>query len=102
MAKEFWTLSEVVAVFEIDESFVEELETEEIVCPLCKEGSPDKLFSNQDMERVRIARTLYEDMGVNFAGVEVILRMRETVFEMRRQFDEILEDVARELRDSLQ
>ncbi len=39
-------------------------------------------------------------MGVNLAGVEVILRMRQSMIEMRRQFDSILEDLAQELQDA--
>ena len=53
------------------------------------------------MERLRIAKILVEDMGVNIAGVEVILRMRQNMFEMRRQFDKILEDFARQIQETL-
>jgi len=42
-----------------------------------------------------------EDMGVNLPGVEVILRMRQMMFDMRRQFDEILDDLAREFQGRL-
>jgi hypothetical protein len=38
---------------------------------------------------------------VNLPGVEIILRMRQNMFEMRRQFDEILEDLARQLKQDL-
>jgi MerR family transcriptional regulator/heat shock protein HspR len=40
-------------------------------------------------------------MGVNLAGVEVVLRMRQNMVEMRRQFDAILEDLAREVQETL-
>ena len=40
-------------------------------------------------------------MGVNLPGVEVILRMRQMMFDMRRQFDEILEDLAQEFQERL-
>jgi len=57
-----------------------------------------KLFSKEEMEKLRFAKVLIEEMGVNLAGVEVILRMRQNMFEMRRQFDTILEDLARQLQ----
>ena len=40
-------------------------------------------------------------MGVNLAGIEVTLRMRQSMIEMRKQFDSILEDLAQELQDAL-
>ena len=40
-------------------------------------------------------------MDVNLAGVEVILRMRQMMFDMRKQFDVILEDLAQQLREKL-
>jgi MerR family transcriptional regulator/heat shock protein HspR len=41
-----------------------------------------------------------EDLGVNLAGVDVILDMRRKMIEMRRQFDAILEDLANRFRES--
>ncbi|MGD2127620.1 MAG: chaperone modulator CbpM [Desulfobacteraceae bacterium] len=98
MTKEFWTVREVVEFFEIEERFLIELEEEEVLCPICRDDSPTKLFSSTELEKLRLAKILIEDMGVNLPGVEVILRMRQTMFEMRRQFDEILEDLARHLQ----
>jgi hypothetical protein len=40
-------------------------------------------------------------MGVNLPGVEIILRMRQMIFDMRRQFDEILDDLAQEFQGRL-
>jgi len=39
-----------------------------------------------------------EELGVNLPGVDIILRMRRDMFSMRRQFDAILEDLARKIR----
>jgi MerR family transcriptional regulator/heat shock protein HspR len=83
--------------FEIEEGFLVELEEEEIICPLCRDDHSEKLFSPTDMEKLRLAKILVEGMGVNLAGVEVILRMRQNMIEMRNQFDTILEDLAQQL-----
>lgn len=100
MKKEYWTIREVVEIFEVDEGFLRELEEEEIVCPSCPEDPSEKVFYLSEMEKLRIAKILSEEMGVNLAGVEIILRMRQTMFEMRKQFDEILEDMAKQLEGS--
>jgi MerR family transcriptional regulator/heat shock protein HspR len=101
MAKEFWTITEVVEILEIEESFLIELEQEEVICPVCRDEPPKKLFTSSDLERLRLAKALVEEMGVNLAGVEVILRMRQNMVEMRRQFDAILEDLAQEIQETL-
>jgi MerR family transcriptional regulator/heat shock protein HspR len=44
-----------------------------------------RLYSQRDIERLRQVRTLMEDLGVNLAGVEVILRLTERITEMERQ-----------------
>lgn len=87
--------------FEVEENFLGELEKEEIVCPICCDGPPFKLFPPGEIEKLRLAKILVEDMGVNLPGVEVILQMRQNVVEMRRQFDAILEDLAKSLQESL-
>jgi MerR family transcriptional regulator/heat shock protein HspR len=100
MKKEYWTIREVVEIFEVDEGFLRELEEEEIVCSSCLEDPSEKVFYLGEMEKLRLAKILSEDMGVNLPGVEIILRMRDTLFDMRKQFDEILEDVARHLEEA--
>ena len=97
----FWTVSEVVEIFQIEERFVVDLEEEEVIHPIHGEGRADKLFSADELEKVRLAKILVEEMGVNVAGVDVILRMRQNLIEMRAQFDAILEDVAERLRDTI-
>jgi MerR family transcriptional regulator/heat shock protein HspR len=101
MTKEFWTITEVVEIFDIGEDFLAELEEEEVLCPVCRDDSPAKLFPAAELEKLRVAKILIEDMGVNLPGVEIILRMRQNMFEMRRQFDEILEDLADRLKQDL-
>ena len=93
-------MTEVVEILQIEESFLADLEEEEILCPICPDHSSTKLFSASEMDKVRLAKILVEDMDVNLPGVEVILRMRQNMIEMRRQFDAVLEDLARHLRDS--
>jgi len=94
MAGKYWTTTEVIEIFQMETRFLNELEEEEIVCPDSLEATCEKRFSEADLERLRLAKLLVEDMGVNLAGVEIILRMRQNMFDMRAQFDHILEEVA--------
>ena len=100
MTKKLWTVTEVVEIFEVEERFLQELEEEEVLCPTCGEESPAKLFSEAEIEKLRLAKILTEDMGVNLPGVDIILRMRQNMIDMRRQFDDILEDLAEHFKAS--
>ena len=47
-----------------------------------RSGGNIRLYSLRDIERVRRIKTLIEEMGVNLAGAEVILRLMEQIREM--------------------
>lgn len=101
MDERFWTITEIIERFEINEDFLSELEEEEILCPACLENTQNKLFAESELEKLRLAKLLMEDMGVNLAGVDIILRMRRDMFALRNQFDEILEDLAKQFKQRL-
>lgn len=48
-----------------------------------------RLFSDADVERLRSIKRLVEDLGVNLAGAEVILHMREQMDAMRREMERL-------------
>jgi len=48
-----------------------------------------RLYSQRDVERLRQIKTLMNDLGVNLAGVEVILRLNQRIAEMERQIEEL-------------
>jgi MerR family transcriptional regulator, heat shock protein HspR len=101
MKKRLWTMTEVMEVYQVDERFMLDLEREEILWPVRRKGSSIRLYSSRDLEALRLAKILVEEMGVNLEGVEIILRMRENMFQMRYQFDDILEDLARQVREKI-
>ena len=99
MVKESWTITEALELFEVDEHFLVRLEEEEIICFQCGEEGHERTYSFTEMEKVRIARLLTEELGVNLSGVEIILQMRQQMIAMRTQFDAILEDLAERLSE---
>jgi MerR family transcriptional regulator, heat shock protein HspR len=102
MEKKYWTTTEIIETFQVSEELLIELEMEEILCPECAANGSSKQFSSDELEKLRLARMLIEDMDVNLPGVEIILRMRDDMIHMRRQFDEILEDIAKEVKKMLE
>jgi MerR family transcriptional regulator/heat shock protein HspR len=56
-----------------------------------------RLYTDQDLERLDMIITLARDMGVNLAGIEIILNMREKMVEMEKQMTEFATVVQQEL-----
>ena len=56
-----------------------------------------RLYTDTDLERLDVILTLARDMGVNLAGIEIILNMREKMIEMERQMGEFAQVVQQEL-----
>ena len=49
-----------------------------------------RLYTDEDLERLEIILSLTRDLGVNLAGVEVILGMREKMDKMRKELEDLL------------
>jgi MerR family transcriptional regulator/heat shock protein HspR len=63
-------------------------EREGFIMPKRTEGGV-RLYSQDDVERIKAVITLTRDLGVNLAGVEVILSMREKMEHLQEQMDEM-------------
>lgn len=48
-----------------------------------------RLYSDSDIAFIRRAKTLIEDLGINLAGVEVILRMTQQMMELQHQLEQL-------------
>ena len=59
-------------------------------------GAKNRLYSENDIRRVKRIQQLTQEMGVNIAGVEIILRLLDDMEEMRRDFEGQLEDYVNE------
>ncbi|MEK6699449.1 MAG: helix-turn-helix transcriptional regulator [Nitrospirota bacterium] len=67
-----------------------------------RSGGNTRLYSEGDVEKLEMVLRLTRELGVNLAGVEVILSMREKMERMQREMEETIrqlrEDLAREIR----
>jgi MerR family transcriptional regulator/heat shock protein HspR len=63
-----------------------------LVAPSRSRGNR-RLYSQEDVERLRRIKTLMDDLGVNLAGVEVIMRMAGRMVEMEREMEELRQRV---------
>src|SRR3984885_2983433 len=60
-----------------------------------------RLYTDSDLERLEVILTLTREMGVNLAGIEIILNMREKMAEMQHQMEAFTVFVRQELTRSL-
>jgi MerR family transcriptional regulator, heat shock protein HspR len=61
-----------------------------------------RLYTDDDLKRLEVILTLTRELGVNLAGVEVILNMREKMEQMQQQVEEIIEFVHEQVSSSLE
>ena len=58
-----------------------------------------RLYTDADLERLEIILSLTRELGVNLAGVEIILNMREKMDAMQREFESFLEQLRNHMGD---
>lgn len=96
MARKYFRITEVVEICGVQRKFVARLEQESLIQPIIR--SKLKYYPRDQVERVRVAHLLMTEMGVNLAGAEVALNMREQMIAMQRQFNEVLRRLAQARR----
>lgn len=81
-----YTISAVAEMYEIHPQTLRLYEREGLLLPSRSVGNT-RLYEDSDLERLEIILSLTRELGVNLAGVEIILNMREKMDEMRREFE---------------
>lgn len=81
-----YTISAVAAQYEIHPQTLRLYEREGLLKPSRSVGNT-RLYTDSDLERLELILSLTRDLGVNLAGVEIILNMREKMDEMQREFE---------------
>lgn len=81
-------ISVVAKILEIHPQTLRIYEKEGLIFPKRTDGKM-RLYSQKDVDRIKMILRLTRDVGVNLAGVDVILRMKEKIDELQRE-NEIL------------
>lgn len=83
-----YTISVVAQMVGLHEQSLRMYERKGLIQPQRSDGNI-RLFSDADVERVRSIKRLVDDLGVNLAGAEVILHMREQMDLMRQELEQL-------------
>jgi MerR family transcriptional regulator, heat shock protein HspR len=85
-----YTISAVADHYEIHQQTLRLYEREGLLKPSRSDGNV-RLYTETDIERLELILGLTRDLGVNLAGVEVILNMREKMEQMQQEFNRFFE-----------
>jgi MerR family transcriptional regulator/heat shock protein HspR len=84
-----YTISVVADRFDLHPQTLRLYEREGLLKPSRTDGNT-RLYTDADMERLEVILSFTRDLGVNLAGVEIILNMREKMEEIQRQMQEFV------------
>ncbi len=96
--KAAYMISAVAEQYEIHPQTLRLYEREGLLAPSRSEGNT-RLYTDEDLERLEIILKLTRELGVNLAGVEIILNMREKMEAMQHQMEGFVRTLNQELSD---
>src|SRR5271168_810803 len=91
-----YMISAVAEQYQIHPQTLRLYEREGLLAPSRSEGNT-RLYTDDDLERLEVILKLTRDLGVNLAGVEIIMNMREKMEEMQRQIEHFVSSLNTEL-----
>ncbi|HEY1494013.1 MAG TPA: helix-turn-helix transcriptional regulator [Candidatus Solibacter sp.] len=95
-SKAAYMISSVAEQYEIHPQTLRLYEREGLLKPSRSDGNT-RLYTAEDLERLEVILHLTRDLGVNLAGVEIILNMREKMGDMQSQIQDFIATLNREL-----
>jgi MerR family transcriptional regulator/heat shock protein HspR len=95
-SKAAYMISAVAEQYQIHPQTLRLYEREGLLAPSRSDGNT-RLYTDDDLERLEVILKLTRELGVNLAGVEIILNMREKMSAMQRQIEEFVSTLNHEL-----
>lgn len=95
-SKAAYMISAVALQYDLHPQTLRLYEREGLLKPSRSEGNT-RLYTEEDLERLEVILKLTRELGVNLAGVEIILNMREKMEEMQRQIEQFVASLNEEL-----
>ena len=89
-----YLISIVSKILDIHPQTLRQYERENLVCPSRSSGRI-RLYSQRDIDRIKLILRLTRELGVNLAGVDIILRLKENVDGMESEIASLRHEVAK-------
>ena len=94
--KAAYMISNVAKTYDVHPQTLRLYERQGLLKPSRSEGNT-RLYTDEDLERLELILNLTRELGVNLAGVEIILNMRARVEEMQKEIRQFMELIQTEL-----
>jgi MerR family transcriptional regulator/heat shock protein HspR len=91
-----YMISSVAEQYQIHPQTLRLYEREGLLKPSRSDGNT-RLYTDEDLELLEVVLHLTRDLGVNLAGVEIVLNMRAKMAEMQRQIEEFVSSLNQEM-----
>jgi MerR family transcriptional regulator/heat shock protein HspR len=95
-SKAAYMISSVAEQYGLHPQTLRLYEREGLLKPSRSEGNT-RLYTDEDLERLEVILHLTRDLGVNLAGVEIILNMRQKMEAMQDQIEQFVQSLNQEL-----
>jgi MerR family transcriptional regulator/heat shock protein HspR len=95
-SKGAYMISSVAEQYQIHPQTLRLYEREGLIKPSRSDGNT-RLYTDEDLELLEVVLHLTRDLGVNLAGVEIILNMRAKMSEMQRQIEQFVTTLNQEM-----
>lgn len=95
--KGFYSISAVAEMFSVHQQTIRLYEKEGLISPKRSEGNT-RLFSEEDIERLEEVIYLTHHLGINLAGVEMIMKLQKKIKRLQGEMNKLLDDAQEELQ----
>jgi len=89
-----YLISIVAKILDIHPQTLRQYERENLVTP-SRSGGRIRLYSQKDIDRIKMILRLTRDLGVNLAGVDIILRLKGHVEDLEQDVNDLTLEIAR-------
>ena len=83
-----YLISIVAKILEIHPQTLRQYERENLICPSRSDGRI-RLYSQRDIDKIKLILRLTRELGVNLAGVDIILRLKDNVDAMEKEMADL-------------
>lgn len=96
--KGFFSISAVAEMFSVHQQTIRLYEREGLISPKRSDGNT-RLFSEEDIDRLEEIIHLTHKVGVNLAGVQIILKLQKQLTKMQKDMNAIFEQTNKNLKE---
>ncbi len=96
--KGFFSISAVAEMFSVHQQTIRLYEREGLIAPKRSDGNT-RLFSEEDVDRLEEIIHLTHKVGVNLAGVQIILKLQKQLQKMQKDMNAVFEETTKNLKE---